>query len=225
MKKSLIRINHLILFALIVLFPLVSCVNDDYYELYDESEELSIAGLTSRTKWNSDVMKGSTGGYGGKAIFYSTECAAFALSYYLSGNKLEGQIDNVIKLKAIKALMNWDYDDYDYSFVDNPERNEEYKTAIMDAGGGAYVQSQMIPAIKRLFNEEYYDSASKNSYMKAMVDSNGDYKGGMFYIVTSGHVSVPYAYDSDTGTFSCYDCDGSDFEAKLKDIHCVLMKK
>lgn len=195
------------------------------YELY-EDDDLSINELTRRTKWDSDVLKGSTGEYNGKAVFYSTECAAFALSYYLSGRKLEGSIDNVTKLDAVEALMNWNYDDY--SFAYNPEANEQYKTIIMDDGGGASTQNKMIPAIKRLFNKEYVQNQLSTTYMNVMqrdMDNEGNITGGMYYIVTTNHISVPYKYNGNTGAFSCHDCDGSNFTASINEIKFVLLEK
>lgn len=215
----------------VCVFLMSSCVEGDLYDLYDE-EELSINALIKKNKLNSDVVLGSSdvllgnsGSWNGKAVFYSTECAAYALSYYLSGGKLEGDkldcIDNTIKLDAVKALMNWT--DEDYSFALNPDRNYQYKTTIMDNGGGASTQNQMIPAISILFHKSFISQSNASIYMQQMVN-DGVLVNGMFYIITSGHVSVPYNYNNNTCVFTCYDSDGGDFTTSISNIISVLIE-
>lgn len=222
--KHLFTLKGLLCTTITIITVMTSCVQGDLYELYD-NDELLLDGLVNRTKWSDDVLLGNTNSFDGKAVFYSTECAAFALSYYHSGGKLEGDnsdcINNIIKLDAVKALMNWD--DEDYSFAYNPERNYQYKTTIMNNTGGASTQNQMIPAIKKLFGKTYVAQTNATNYMNKMLN-NGVLKEGMYYIVTSGHVSVPYSYDSSNGIFTCYDCDGNDFTASINDIISVLIE-
>lgn len=210
------------LFAMVfAVLTFTSCVQGDY-ELYDD---LELVSFTRKTKGWGDPLLSQQGTHNGKAIFYGTECAAFALSYYLSGGQLEGSIDNTIKLQAVKALMNWKYTDD--SFAYNDELNNTYKTEIMDKGGGASTQNRMIPAIKTLFNQTYVASTDRTGFMNTMlndIDEEGNVSG-MYYIITSNHISVPYLLDRSTLTFTCYDCDGSTFTARVKnDIISVLLR-
>ncbi len=93
----------------------------------------------------------------------------------------------------------------------------------MDNSGGASTQNQMIPAIQRLFKKTFVAQENATIYMGKML-SNGVLKEGMYYIVTTGHVSVPYSYNSSTGEFSCYDCDGSNFIVSVNNIKAVLVE-
>ena len=223
-KINLFAHKGLLCIIITIITVMTSCVQGDLYELY-EDDKLVLDGLVKKNKWSDDVLLGNTNSFDGKAVFYNTECAAFALSYYHSGGKLEGDnsdcIDNIIKLDAVRALMNWD--DEDYSFAYNPDRNYQYKTTIMDNSGGASTQNQMIPAIQRLFKKTFVAQENATIYMGKML-SNGVLKEGMYYIVTTGHVSVPYSYNSSTGEFSCYDCDGSNFIVSVNNIKAVLVE-
>lgn len=70
------------LFAMVfAVLTFTSCVQGDY-ELYDD---LELVSFTRKTKGWGDPLLSQQGTHNGKAIFYGTECAAFALSYYLSG--------------------------------------------------------------------------------------------------------------------------------------------
>ena len=223
-KKVNFGISKLFI-SLIVLSTLISsCVQGDLYELYDK-EDLVLGEFTKKTKPWSDPLLSEQGTHNGKAHFYGTECAAFALSYYLSGGQLEGSIDNSVKLQAIKALMNWNYNDD--SFAYNPDLNNTYKTLILDDGMGASTQNRMIPAIKKLFNKVYVAATNSTGYLTTMlpnIDEDGNVSG-MYFIVTEHHVSVPYFYNRNTLTFTCYDCDGDDFNARvINDIKFVLLE-
>ena len=212
------------LLLIIFISSMTSCVQGDSYDLYDE-DELFLETHTKKTKVWSDPMLSVQGTHNGKAIFYNTECAAFALSYYLSGGELEGEINNSVKLQAIKALMNWNYSDD--SFAYNEDLNNLYKTEIMDKGGGASTQDKMIPAIRRLFNQTYVAATDRTGFLNKMqndIDEEGNVSG-MYFIITKKHISVPYHLDRNTSTFTCHDCDGSYFTAEVySDIISILLK-
>jgi hypothetical protein len=170
MRKSLIRINHLILFSSIVLLPLVSCVDGDYYELYDEEDYLNESVITRKKKQN-DIMPGDS-----YCTWQNGECATWALLYFYNSSHLNSQD---WKNEVINALCG-----------NNPSTRVDavtlshYNAAIQTPScPGGFSKSAIISAGSRL-SMSFHDSSisllgidryRKNKRLSGVIMSTGDH--------------------------------------------------